>query len=57
MQAEQHLEDEANKLLSPFWGEGEYPVLSPRMLRRREEKEIPYPSLDLLFHKGCDKVA
>jgi hypothetical protein len=30
----------ANRILAPYWGRGEYPILSPRRLRRIKRREI-----------------
>jgi len=53
----QKLEKEADQLLSGQYKNGEYPVLSPRMMRWRQLHEIAYTNLDYLYHvKGYPKV-
>lgn len=40
---QRELEKIADQILKPYFNNGgEYPILSPRQLRRRQEKEVPF---------------
>ena len=51
------LERRADELLRPYFGRnGNWFILSPRMLEKRADRERPYPEIDLLVRSGCKQV-